>query len=88
MIHHYITKYEEKGTLYAEAWMQIDLFGKAFCFSKRKIKISDYIRQIDVIKKSDESLVTRIFKTNGFIKEITDDDYEVIIERDLQNGAI
>jgi len=88
MIHHYITKYEEKGTLYAEAWMQIDLFGKAFCFSKRKIKLSDYIRQIDVIKKSDESLVTRIFKTNGFIKEITDDDYEVIIERDLQNGAI
>lgn len=40
MIHHYITKYEEKGTLYAEAWMQIDLFGKSFCISKKKIAIS------------------------------------------------
>lgn len=40
MFHHYITKYEEKGTLYAEAWMQIDIFGKSFCMSKKKIAIS------------------------------------------------
>ena len=84
MIRHYITKYEENGKLYAESWIQFDFLGKAFCFSKRKIKLTDYIRQIDVIKKSDESLVTRIFKENGFIKEITDDDYEVTIEKDSQ----
>ena len=39
MIHHYITKYEEHGYQYAEAWLQINLFGKCFCFSKRKIVI-------------------------------------------------
>ena len=39
MLHHYITKYEENGSMYAEAWLQINLFGKCFCFCKRKIKI-------------------------------------------------
>lgn len=39
MIKHYITKYEESGILYAEAWMQLNLFGKCFCFSKKKIII-------------------------------------------------
>lgn len=39
MIHHYITKYEENGKKYAEAWIQIDILGIAFCFLKRKIAI-------------------------------------------------
>ena len=39
MMHHYITKYEENGKRYAESWMQINLFGKCFCFSKRKTEI-------------------------------------------------
>ncbi|GLC87521.1 hypothetical protein LYSBPC_06480 [Lysinibacillus piscis] len=39
MIHHYITKYEEKGIRYAEAWLQINLFGFCYCFFKKKIKI-------------------------------------------------
>lgn len=39
MIKHYITKYIENGRLYAESWLQINLFGKAYCFSKRKIEI-------------------------------------------------
>ena len=39
MIHHYITKFEENGKRYAESWMQINLFGKCFCFSKRKMEI-------------------------------------------------
>ena len=38
-MHHYITKYEENGKRYAESWMQINVFGKCFCFSKRKIEI-------------------------------------------------
>lgn len=38
-MHHYITVYEELGQRYAEAWIQIDLFGKCICFSKRRIKI-------------------------------------------------
>ena len=36
---HYITKYEKDGIQYAEAWIQINLFGKNFCFSKRKIRV-------------------------------------------------
>jgi len=36
---HYITKYVQNGVRYAESWMQINLFGKCFCFSKRKIAI-------------------------------------------------
>jgi len=36
---HYITKYKEHGVQYAEAWIQINLFGKCFCFSRKKIKV-------------------------------------------------
>jgi hypothetical protein len=39
MMHHYISKYWENGIHYAEAWIQINLFGRCFCFSKRKIEI-------------------------------------------------
>lgn len=39
MIKHYITKYEENGKKYAEAWLQINIFNKCICFSKKKIKI-------------------------------------------------
>ncbi len=39
MIKHYITKYQEDGKRYAEAWIQIEIFGKAFCISRKKIRI-------------------------------------------------
>ena len=39
MIHHYITKYEEKGRYYAEAWLQIDILAKSFCLSKKRIRL-------------------------------------------------
>lgn len=39
-MHHYITKYaDETGQWYAEAWIQINLFGMCFCFWRRQIKI-------------------------------------------------
>ncbi len=37
--------------------------------------------QITVIRKSDNSVITRIFEDEEGIKEITDDDYEVLIEK-------
>ena len=40
MIHHYITKYEENRKLYAEAWIQIDIFGKKLLYKQEKIAIS------------------------------------------------
>ena len=35
----YITKYTEDGKLYAEAWDQINIFGKAYTFHRRRIEI-------------------------------------------------
>ena len=39
MIKHYITKYVEDGKRYAEAWIQINIFGYSICFWKRRIEI-------------------------------------------------
>jgi len=39
MIHHYITKYEENGNRYAEAWIQINLFKLCWCISRKKIRL-------------------------------------------------
>ena len=39
MISHYITKYFEDNIKYAEAWIQINIFGKSFCISKKKIRL-------------------------------------------------
>ena len=36
---HHITKYYENNKRYAESWLQINLFGKTFCFWRRKIAI-------------------------------------------------
>lgn len=38
-MHYFIAKYEENGKRYAEAWIQINLFGKCFCIWKKKILI-------------------------------------------------
>lgn len=39
-MHHYITKYhDEKGHRKAVAWLQLNLFGKCYCFFKREINI-------------------------------------------------
>lgn len=39
MIHHYITRYIEGEKQYVEAWLQINVFGLSWCFSRRKIEI-------------------------------------------------
>lgn len=36
-MHHCITKYEEDGKRYAEAWLQINIFDWCFCFWKKRI---------------------------------------------------
>ena len=35
MLHHYLTKYITDGKKYAASWIQVNLFGRAWCFSKR-----------------------------------------------------
>lgn len=37
---HYITKYQnDNGDLIVVAWMQIDFFGRSYCFSKKELVI-------------------------------------------------
>lgn len=39
IMEHFITKYEENGKMYAESWFQMDLFGKSYCFWRKRIEI-------------------------------------------------
>lgn len=41
MIRHYITKYTENGKRYAEAWIQINIFGKCICVSRKRIFLGE-----------------------------------------------
>jgi len=40
MPRHYLTKYWTDGKHYAESWLQINLFGRCYCFSKRRMEIA------------------------------------------------
>jgi len=33
---HYLTVYEENSKLYAESWLQLDVFDRSYCFSKNE----------------------------------------------------
>lgn len=39
MIRHYITKYVEDGVLCAEAWVQVNAFGRCWCLSRRRVEL-------------------------------------------------
>jgi len=39
MIYHYITHYASNGKDYAEAWIQINIFGMCFCVWKKRTTI-------------------------------------------------
>lgn len=36
---HFVTTYTESGIRWAEAWLQINIFGKSYCFWKKRTKI-------------------------------------------------
>lgn len=41
MLHHYMTKYiDGEDVLWCESWIQLDLLGRCFCFSRRRIKLA------------------------------------------------
>lgn len=40
MLHHYITKYEESGALWAESWIQLEAFGRYWCLSRRMVRFN------------------------------------------------
>ena len=37
---HYLTLYEENSNLYAESWLQLDVFDRSYCFLKNKKEIT------------------------------------------------
>ena len=39
MIKHHISKYSTESGQYATSWIQLNAFNKAFCFSKKTVKI-------------------------------------------------
>ena len=41
MCKHYITQYIEDNKRVVEAWSQINIFGKSFCFHKRKLIVAE-----------------------------------------------
>lgn len=41
MIKHYITKYRENNKLYVESWLQLNILGKCYCFSKKRMEITN-----------------------------------------------
>lgn len=36
---HFLSIYKENSKLYAESWLQLDLFDRSYCFSKNKKEI-------------------------------------------------
>ena len=89
MIHHYITKYYENNVLYAEAWIQLNLFGKCFCFSKKRIEINNKedghsIYSVMVREEETGETFASIYASyEGSVKGIVTDGYEVLV-----NGAV
>ena len=39
---HFLTFYEENSKLYAESWLQLNMFDRSYCFSKNKKEIISY----------------------------------------------
>lgn len=44
---HYITKCVDNGKFYAESWLQINAFGRAFCFSQKRIELPDEMGKLE-----------------------------------------
>lgn len=61
---HHITKYTENGKRYAESWLQIDLFGKSFCFWKKRIQVGCEENGLKTCE-----LVERLAKKDGVKEE-------------------
>lgn len=47
-IRHLITRYAEGGSAWAEAWIQVDLFGRSWCLSRRRVRIDGYLSETGV----------------------------------------
>lgn len=55
MIHHYITHFASDGKDYAEAWIQINIFGMCFCLWKKRTTI-ERLYALDEFRQQKKSL--------------------------------
>ena len=58
---HYLTVYEENSKLYAESWLQLDVFDRSYCFSKNKTVVTDG-KNCSIIKITPNSIELRVEK--------------------------
>lgn len=82
IIKHHLTVYVENNEKkYAESWLQIDIFGKSYCFSRRKKELAQGVDWQFTVEDQDNNLVARVFGNDkeGY-KGIANDDYQVTIE--------
>lgn len=92
MIKHYITKYEEDGKLYAESWIQINIFGRCYCISRRKVEMRrekikkeivkkvNAVSNINEVEKTVAELSELIKKANSTIEELAEMRLKVELE--------
>lgn len=92
MIKHYITKYEEDGKLYAEAWIQINIFGRCYCISRKRAEIrrekakKEIVKEVNAfsnineVEKNVAELSGLIKKANSTIEELAEIGLKVELE--------
>ena len=77
MVKHYITKYEEDGKLYAEAWIQINIFGRCYCISRKRTEITgerkrvikkEIVKEVNAVTNINE-VETKVVELSGLIKK-------------------
>lgn len=77
MVKHYITKYEEDGKLYAESWIQINIFGKCYCISRKRTEITrerkrvikkEIVKEVNAVTNINE-VETKVVELSGLIKK-------------------
>lgn len=54
-VRHLITKYGEGGHWWAEAWVQVDLFGASWCLWRRRICIDGVLGHASEIARAHPS---------------------------------
>ena len=70
---HFLTVYEENSKLYAESWLQLDVFDRSYCFSKNKKEIAEI----------SSSFVKLTFEKST-IEYVNLDDIQLIIPKNLK----
>lgn len=99
MLNHYITIYGRNGKKYAASWIQLNIFGRCFCFSKREKEIminnEDWIPVNKKLPAEGQEVLVTIEMDNSYghgteIDQVVDlayfNKYKGYIKSDSNNG--